>query len=48
MPDQNQQLQDHIQAIGVGIAAGAILASSSGLMLAEKKTFPWQANQRYY
>lgn len=32
----NQDLQDHIQAIGVGIAAGAIVASSSGLM-----TQPW-------
>lgn len=47
LQDQNQKLQDHIQAIGVGIAAGAIVASSSGLMLAEEIaeiTFPWQAN----
>ncbi|WP_199247801.1 hypothetical protein [[Phormidium] sp. ETS-05] len=28
----NQDLQDHIQAVGVGIAAGAIVASTSGLM----------------
>ncbi|NES95025.1 MAG: hypothetical protein F6K32_07280 [Desertifilum sp. SIO1I2] len=28
-----KDLQDHIQAIGVGIAAGAIVASSSGLMM---------------
>lgn len=33
----NQELQDHIQAIGVGIAAGAIVASTSGLI-----TQPWQ------
>jgi hypothetical protein len=34
--DANQKLQNHIQAIGVGIAAGAIMASSSGLI-----TQPW-------
>ncbi|WP_199249519.1 hypothetical protein [[Phormidium] sp. ETS-05] len=28
----NQDLQDHIQAVGVGIAAGAIVAFSSGLI----------------
>ncbi len=44
LQDQTQQLQDHIQAIGVGIAAGAIVASSSGLMLTEEITLPWQAN----
>jgi hypothetical protein len=44
LQDQNQQLQDHVQAIGVGIAAGAIVASSSGLMLAETITFPWEQN----
>lgn len=32
----NQDLQDHIQAIKVGIAAGALVASSSGLI-----TQPW-------
>lgn len=32
----NQDLQDHIQAVGVGIAAGAIIASTSGLI-----TQPW-------
>jgi hypothetical protein len=32
----NQDLQDHIQAVGVGIAAGAIVASTSGLI-----TQPW-------
>ncbi|MGL4500812.1 MAG: hypothetical protein ACRCU2_17215, partial [Planktothrix sp.] len=31
--DANQALQDHIQAVGVGIAAGAIVASTSGLMM---------------
>jgi len=35
--DANQDLQNHIQAVGVGIAAGAIVASTSGLM-----TEPWQ------
>jgi hypothetical protein len=44
LQNQNQQLQDHVQAIGVGIAAGAIVASSSGLMLAEKITLPWEQN----
>jgi hypothetical protein len=33
----NQKLQDQIQAVGVGIAAGAIVASTSGLA-----TEPWQ------
>ena len=32
----DRDLQDHIQAVGVGIAAGAIVASSSGLI-----TQPW-------
>lgn len=35
--DANQKLQDHIQAVGVGIAAGAIVASTSGLI-----TEPWE------
>ncbi len=34
--ENNQKLQDQISAVGVGIAAGAIMASSSGLM-----TQPW-------
>lgn len=33
----NQDLQDQIQAVGVGIAAGAIVASTSGLMFQ-----PWE------
>ncbi|MEA5562757.1 hypothetical protein [Planktothrix agardhii] len=37
----NQDLQDHIQSIGVGIAAGAIIASTSGLM-----TAPWSPPTR--
>jgi hypothetical protein len=37
--EANQDLQDHIQAVGVGIAAGAILASTSGLMM-ETWTLP--------
>ncbi|VXD19957.1 conserved hypothetical protein [Planktothrix serta PCC 8927] len=39
--DANQSLQDHIQAIGVGIAAGAIFASVSGLI-----TQPWSLPSR--
>ncbi len=39
--DANQYLQHHIQAIGVGIAAGAIMASSSGLI-----TQPWSLPSR--
>ncbi|WP_254565925.1 hypothetical protein [Oscillatoria sp. HE19RPO] len=35
--EANQDLQDHIQAVGVGIAAGAIVASTSGLMFQ-----PWE------
>ncbi|MCT7984030.1 hypothetical protein NG796_12050 [Laspinema sp. A4] len=34
---ENQDLQDQIQAVGVGIAAGAIVASTSGLMFQ-----PWE------
>ena len=37
----NQDLQDHIQSIGVGIGAGAIIASISGLMMA-----PWSLPTR--
>ncbi|MGL6139445.1 MAG: hypothetical protein ACRC2M_19280, partial [Planktothrix sp.] len=37
----NQDLQDHIQSIGVGIAAGAIIASTSGLMMT-----PWSLPTR--
>ncbi|MBK4729021.1 hypothetical protein JJD41_03825 [Oxynema sp. CENA135] len=36
LQETEQDLQDHIQAIGVGIAAGAIVASSFGLV-----TQPW-------
>ncbi|MDT9234231.1 MAG: hypothetical protein P5680_11380 [Limnospira sp. PMC 737.11] len=39
--DANQDLQDHIQAVGVGIAAGAIVASTSGLI-----TQPWRLPSR--
>jgi hypothetical protein len=39
----NQDLQDQIQAVGVGIAAGAIVASTSALIFKqEPMTFPWQ------
>ncbi|MFP4221281.1 MAG: hypothetical protein ACLFM4_13655 [Phormidium sp.] len=31
--EKQQKLQDHIQAVGVGIAGGAIVASSSGLLM---------------
>ncbi|CAD0222310.1 conserved hypothetical protein [Planktothrix agardhii] len=37
----NQDLQDHIQSIGVGIGAGAIIASISGLMMT-----PWSPPTR--
>lgn len=42
LQETEQDLQDHIQAIGVGIAAGAIVASTSGLIFAEPFTWPWQ------
>ncbi len=38
---KQQDLQDQIQAVGVGIAAGAIIASTSGLI-----TQPWQIPSR--
>lgn len=38
----NQDLQDQIQAVGVGIAAGAIVASVAALAFQEPMTFPWQ------
>lgn len=42
LQQQNQALQDHIQAIGVGIGAGAIAASSSGLIFKQQAlTFPF-------
>lgn len=42
LQEQNQQLQDQIQAIGMGIAVGAIVASTSTLIFQEPLTFPWQ------
>jgi hypothetical protein len=44
LQNQNQQLQDHFQSIGVGIAAGAIVASTSGLIFQDEMTYPWQEN----
>ncbi|MCT7957638.1 hypothetical protein [Laspinema palackyanum] len=45
LQDQNQTLQDNIQSIGVGIAVGAIIASTSGLVLQyQPMTFPWEDN----
>ncbi|MFO7033152.1 hypothetical protein B9T07_25755 [Limnospira fusiformis CCALA 023] len=42
--EKQQKLQDHIQAVGVGIAGGAIVASSSGLLFEpQRMTFPWEA-----
>lgn len=38
--ERDRVLQDHIQAIGVGIAAGAIVASSSGLMTVKPWSLP--------
>lgn len=40
-------LQDNIQAIGAGIATGAIVTSSSGLIM-EPITFPWQPQHGKY
>ena len=42
-----KDLQDQIQAIGVGVAAGAILASSSSLII-EPVTWPWQKEHGKY
>ncbi|MBS0015215.1 MAG: hypothetical protein KFF72_02385 [Arthrospira sp. SH-MAG29] len=41
---QNQQLQDEIQAWGVAIGTGAIIASTSGLMFEEPRIFPIPEN----
>ncbi|TVU52362.1 MAG: hypothetical protein EA414_17800 [Arthrospira sp. PLM2.Bin9] len=41
---QNQQLQDEIQAWGVAIGTGAIIASTSGLMFEEPRIFPQPEN----
>ena len=47
--EKQQKLQDHIQAVGVGIAGGAIVASSSGLLFEpQPMTFPWQAESGRY
>lgn len=43
--EANQKLQDQIQAIGVGIAAGAIVASTSGLIFEEPFSWPWQSDR---
>ncbi|MGL5196071.1 MAG: hypothetical protein ACRC8Y_20990, partial [Chroococcales cyanobacterium] len=40
----NQKLQDQVQAVGVGIAFGAIFASTSALMFEEPIAYPWQPN----
>jgi hypothetical protein len=45
LEQQNQDLQDQIQAVGVGIATGAIIASTSALIFQqEPMTFPWEAS----
>jgi hypothetical protein len=47
--EKQQKLQDHIQAVGVGIAGGAIVASSSGLLFKpQPMTVPWQADSGKY
>jgi hypothetical protein len=44
LEQQNETLQDQIQAVGVGIATGAIIASTSALIFQqEPMSFPWQA-----
>jgi uncharacterized phage infection (PIP) family protein YhgE len=45
LQDQNQQLQDQIQAVGVGIATGAIVASTSGLLFEKPIASPWAENR---
>jgi hypothetical protein len=45
LQQQNQQLQDQIQIVGVGIAVGAIVASTVGLIFDEPMTYPWQENR---
>ena len=40
----NQKLQDQVQAVGVGIAFGAIFASTSALIFQEPIAYPWQPN----
>lgn len=45
LQQQNQQLQDQIQIVGVGIAVGAIVASTVGLIFDEPIMFPWQENR---
>lgn len=40
--EANQDLQDQIQAVGVGIAAGAIVASTSGLMF---QSWEWKGEK---
>jgi hypothetical protein len=47
LQQQNQDLQDNIQAIGVGIATGAIIASSSGL-ITQPMTWPWNKERGQY
>jgi hypothetical protein len=52
LQDQNQKnekdLQDQIQAIGVGIATGAIIASTVALIFQEPWTYPWQKQHGNY
>lgn len=44
LEQQNETLQDQIQAVGVGIATGAIIASTSALIFQqEPMSFPWEA-----
>ncbi|TVU55171.1 MAG: hypothetical protein EA414_03125 [Arthrospira sp. PLM2.Bin9] len=43
--ERDRALEHQIQAAGWGIAVGAIVASTSGLIFQEKMTFPWEANR---
>ncbi|WP_017305399.1 hypothetical protein [Spirulina subsalsa] len=41
LQEQNEKLQDKIQALGVGIATGAIIASTSALIWQDPVSCPW-------
>ncbi|MCT7994792.1 hypothetical protein [Laspinema olomoucense] len=45
LEQQNETLEDQIQAVGVGIATGAIIASTSPLIFQQEEiSFPWEAS----
>ncbi|WP_199249890.1 hypothetical protein [[Phormidium] sp. ETS-05] len=40
--ERDRRLEQQIKAIGMGVAVGAIMASTSSLIFQEPMTFPWQ------